>query len=155
MIALALLSLGIGDRFREEAGTVEVDVRVEVMRTERVDLFGKRLRDVRVPQVFPHHRAILGFRQCVVVGMPRAGLGELDAQLLQQRGDLVIDILRTIIRMESQDDKRKARQQLPDDRQQIGLADLLAGRDQLELGHAIHRVDVILLLSGLRGAVRC
>ena len=64
------------------SAAVEVDVRVEVMRTARVDLFGGLLRDVRIPQVFPHHRAILGFRPRVVVGMPRAGRGELDAQLL-------------------------------------------------------------------------
>jgi hypothetical protein len=46
--------------------------------------------------------------------MPGARLGELDAQFLQQCGDLVIDVLRAIIGMESQDDKRKALQQLPD-----------------------------------------
>lgn len=45
--------------------------------------------------------------------------------------------------MESQDDKRNPLQQLPDDWEQIGLADLLAGRDQLERGHAIHRITVI------------
>ena len=48
-ITLALLSLGIRDRFREEAGAMEVDIRVEVFRTERVDLFGELLRDVRIP----------------------------------------------------------------------------------------------------------
>ena len=140
--ARALLSRGIGDRLREEAGTVEGDVWVEVLRTERVALFGERLRDVRRSQVFPHHRTILGFRQRVVVGMPRAGRGDLEAQRLQQQGHRVIDVLGAIIRMESQDDKRKALQQRPDDRQQLGLADLFAGRDQLERGHALHRVDV-------------
>ena len=45
--------------------------------------------------------------------------------------------------MKSQDHKRKLLQQLPDDRQQIGLADLLAGGNELKLGHAVHRVDVI------------
>ena len=111
---------------------MEVDIRVEVIRTERVDLFGKLLRDVRIPQMFPHHRTILGFCQRVIVSVSWTRFGELDAQLLQQRGDLEIDILRAIIRMESQDDKRKSLQQLPDDRQQIRLADRLAGRDQLE-----------------------
>ena len=54
---------------------MKVDVRVEAMRTARVDLFGELSRDVRIPQVFPHHRAILGFRPRVVVGMPGAALG--------------------------------------------------------------------------------
>ncbi len=85
VIALALLSLGICDRLREEAGAVEVDVRVEVIRTEGVDLCGERLRDVRIPQMFPHHRAILGFGQGVVVGVPWTRFGELDAQRLQQQ----------------------------------------------------------------------
>jgi len=98
---------------------------------------------MRIPQVFPHHRAIFGFGHRVVIGVSRAGLGELEAQLLQQRSDLVIDVLRAVVRMKPQADKWKALQQLPDDRQQIRLADLLAGRDQLELGHAVHRVDVI------------
>ena len=39
-IASALLSLGIRDRLREEARAVEVDVRVEVIRTEIIDQTG-------------------------------------------------------------------------------------------------------------------
>ncbi len=45
--------------------------------------------------------------------------------------------------MEPQDDKRKSIQQLPDDRQQIRFADLLAGGDELHLRHTVHRVDVV------------
>ena len=45
--------------------------------------------------------------------------------------------------MKSQDDERKLLQQLPDDREQIRLADLFAGGDKLELGHTVHRIDVI------------
>ena len=37
---------------------------------------------------------------------------------------LVVDVLRVIIRMEFQDDKRKPVQQLPDDRKQVCLTDL-------------------------------
>jgi hypothetical protein len=75
--------------------------------------------------------------------MPGAGLGELDAQLLQQQGHLVVDVLGAVVRMKSQDHKRKLLQQLPDDRQQRGLADLLTRGNELKLGHAVHRVDVI------------
>ena len=97
-------------------GRMEVDIGVQEVRPERVDLFSEQLRDVRIPQLFPHHRAVLGFRQGMIVGLPGAGLGDLDAQLLQQHGDLVIAIRRAVLRMESQDDKRKSLQQLPDDR---------------------------------------
>jgi hypothetical protein len=57
--------------------------------------------------------------------------------------DWVIDVLRAIIGMESQEGKRKSIQQLPNDRKQVRLADLLAGGDELELRHAVHRVDVV------------
>ncbi len=45
--------------------------------------------------------------------------------------------------MKPQDDKRKPIQQLPDDREHVRFADLLAGGDELHLRHAVHRVDVI------------
>ena len=45
--------------------------------------------------------------------------------------------------MASQDDKRESLQQLPDDWEQVRFADLFAGGDELELGHAIHRIDMI------------
>jgi hypothetical protein len=37
----------------------------------------------------------------------RARLGELDAQLLQQLGHGVVDVLRAVIGVKAQDDKRK------------------------------------------------
>lgn len=45
--------------------------------------------------------------------------------------------------METQDDKQKSIQQLPDDRQQIRLANILAGGDELHLRPTVHRVDVV------------
>jgi hypothetical protein len=93
VIALTLRSFGIRDRLREKTRAVEVAVRVEVIRTECIDLFSTLLRDMRVAQVLAHHRAVLGFCQGVIVGMPRAGFGALDAQLLQPCRNLIIDIL--------------------------------------------------------------
>ena len=75
--------------------------------------------------MFARHRAVLGFRQRIVIGMPGAGLGKFDQQLLQQCSNSVVDVLRTVIGMESQDDERKSFQQLLNDRQQVRLADLL------------------------------
>ena len=85
-ITLALLPLGIRDRLREEARAVEVDVRVEEVGAESVDHAGAVLRDMRIAQMLAvttphpacwvvdclllvHHCAVLGFRQCVVVGI--------------------------------------------------------------------------------------
>ena len=53
---------------------MEVDVRVEVVRTECVDPFCELLRDMRVAQVLAHHGAVLGFCQGIIVGLPGAGL---------------------------------------------------------------------------------
>ena len=103
----ARLSYGIRYGLREDARGMEDHRGVQEVRPERVDLFGKQLRDVRVPQLFPHHRAVLGFCQGMIVGLPAAELGDLDAQLLQQYGDLVIAICRAVLRMESHNDKRK------------------------------------------------
>ena len=61
-IALALLSRGI----REEAGAVEVDVRVQEIRIERVDLFGELLRDLGIAQMLACHGAVLGLCQGAV-----------------------------------------------------------------------------------------
>ena len=119
-----------------------VDVRVEIIGTEGVDPAGTALRDMRVAQMLAvttphpacwvvdclflvHHGGILGLRQGVVVEMARAGLGELDKKLVQQFGHLVVDVLRAVVGMKPRDDKRKLLQQLPDDREQVGLADLL------------------------------
>ena len=57
-VFLALFSLGIRDRFREETRPVEIDVRVEVVRAEGVDQAGAVLRDMRVAQMLAHHRAV-------------------------------------------------------------------------------------------------
>ena len=51
--------------------------------------------------------------------------------------------MRTVIGVEAENDKRKSGQQLPDDREHVRLADLLAGGDELHLRHTVHRVDVI------------
>ena len=118
------------------------DIGVEEARTERADLPGELLRDMRIAQMLAvttphpvcwvvdclllaHHGAVLGLCQCVVVFVPGTGLGELDEQFLQQFGNLVINVLRAVVGMKPRDDKRKLLQQLPDDREQVGLADLL------------------------------
>ena len=55
--------------------------------------------------------------------------------------------------MEPEDDKRKPGQQLPNDRKQIRLADLLGGGDELHLRHTVHRVDVIKAFDSVKIAL--
>jgi len=85
--------------------------------------------------------------------MPWTGFGEFDQQLLQHFCYLVVDVFRTVIRMKPQDDERESIQQLPDDREHVRLADLLAGGDELHLRHAVHRIDVIHALDAVHVAL--
>ena len=71
---------------------MEVDVGVQDLRTEHIDPARILLRDMGVAQMFADHRPVLGLRQCVIVGVPWPRLGARDAQLLQHRGDLVVDV---------------------------------------------------------------
>ena len=90
-----------------------------------------------------HDMAVLAFHQGVVVAVPGAGLGELDAQFLQQPGDPVVDIVRAVVGMESQDHERKGLQQVFQGRDEIHLADALDTDHDLEPGHLIYRIDMI------------
>ena len=61
---------------------------------EGIEQAGPALRDVGMAEELAHDMAVLAFHQGVVVAVPGAGLGELDAQFLQQPGDPVVDIVR-------------------------------------------------------------
>lgn len=52
---------------------MEVDVRVQEVRTERVDLFGELLRDMGRAKMLAYHGAVLGLCQGGIVGVPMAG----------------------------------------------------------------------------------
>jgi hypothetical protein len=57
-----------------------------------------------VAEVLAHHRAILAFDQGVIVGASGAGFGEfLDAQLLQEGGDLAVDVFRSVVGVKAED----------------------------------------------------
>ena len=51
--------------------------------------------------------------------------------------------------MESKDDERKSIQQLPDNRQQKGLANLLARGNEFHLCYTVHGIDVIHAFSAI------
>lgn len=70
----------------------------------------------RIAQMLANDRAVLGLGQAVVVGMTRPGLGELGRQFVEHLGHLVIDVLRTVLGKEADDDQWDARQQRLDDR---------------------------------------
>ena len=84
----------VGDGLGEQAGAMEVHVRVQMLAAEGVDERCEALRDMAVAEVFSHNRAVFGLDQCVVVAVPRARFGKfLDQQLVEQLGDVAVDVL--------------------------------------------------------------
>jgi len=118
---------------------VEIDIRVEVLGAEGIDLARESLRDVGIAQMLPDDGAVIRFRQAVVAGAARARLGEFHPQL----GHGVIDVLRAVVGMEAHHAEGKPCQHGLDHRQEVGLADLLAGGHQFPLCHAVYGISVI------------
>ena len=100
----AALLVGLVDR--ELARPMVVDERRQQVLEEVVDQRRVVARDVAVAEVVAHHRGVFALHQRVVVAVSWAGFGELlDVQIVQQFGDLSIDVLRAIVRVEAIDYK--------------------------------------------------
>ena len=69
----------VGNGVWEQIGPVIVDVGVEVSAVELVQPAGPALWDMGMAEEFAHHVTVLAFHQGVVVAVPGAGLGKLDA----------------------------------------------------------------------------
>ena len=92
-IGFADLSLGVNFVDGEVTGAVEVQIRIERFGIEAIDGGRIFLRDVAVSHELADDRTVLAFGQRVIVGLARARLGEFHAQLLQESGDFVVDVL--------------------------------------------------------------
>ena len=66
----------INNRYREETGPVEIDIRIQEVFVITIEQFGARLRDIGISQVFAYHRAVLGLHQAVIIGVSGSGFGE-------------------------------------------------------------------------------
>ena len=87
--AVGALALG-----GEQAGPVVVEVRRQVLPSERVDERREALRDVVVAEEPAHDVGVLALDEGVVGGAPRTRLGEVpDVQLVEQRDHGVVDVL--------------------------------------------------------------
>ena len=74
-----------------------------------VDRCGEAVGDVAVAEVLAHDRAVFTFHQGIVVGLSGAGLGELtDMELVEQPGDLAVDVFWAIVGVEGQDGEGEA-----------------------------------------------
>ena len=141
---LADASLGVGLLDREVAGPVVVEVGSEDVAQEVVDEGGVMAGNVVVAEVAPDHRGILALDQGVVVAASRAGLGELlDMELVQQRGDPVVDVLGAVVGVETPDDKGESLDRPLKGRNQKTLRNAFCGGHKLVLRDLVHEVDLV------------
>ena len=77
----------------------------------------------------------------------------LDVQIVQQFGDLLIDVLRAIVRVEAIDDKRKCCDQAAQGRHHETLGYRLYGGHELVLGDRINDVDLVEALGAVQVAL--
>ncbi len=145
--------LGVGQLGGKQAGPVEVQERVEVLAAVGVEASGMAAVDVLVAELLAHHGPVLGLGQAVVVAVPRAAARELDAQLVEQSGHLVVDVLAAVVGMKAQDLERELRQHLLDHAEQVRLGDRLHAGHHLPLGDAVHGVDVVQPLDAVQVAL--
>ena len=111
-------------------------------------------RDVAVAEVVAHHRGVFALHQRVVVAVSWAGFGELlDVQIVQQFGDLSIDVLRAIVRVEAIDYKWKCCDQAAQGRHHETLGYRLYGGHELVLGDRINDVDLVEALGAVQVAL--
>ena len=93
----------------EQAGAVEVEETGKAWPgPKRLTSPAKRPRDVVVAEPLAHHVGVLALDERVVVRVPRPGLGEpLDAKLVEQRRDAVVDVLAAVVGAEAEDGERE------------------------------------------------
>ena len=134
----------------EQAWPVEVQERRQGALRETVDVGGEALRDVVVTEPPAHDAGVLALDEGVVVGGAGAGLGEpLDAELFEQFGDAVVDVLAAVVRVEAEDAERERQQQAFEQRQKEALRDAGHGADELVLGDLVHQVDEVEALDAV------
>ena len=131
------LDVGLG------AGTMVVQIGIEILPIEAVDAVGVARIDVAVADVFTNHRAVLGLYKTVVAALPGAAFGLFDQQLVEQFGDGAIDELAAVVGVKALDAKGELAQHGLEHRLQIGFRDARRRADHLPLQDFIDGVDVI------------
>ena len=131
-----------------------VDERRQQVLEEVVDQRRVVARDVAVAEVVAHHRGVFALHQRVVVAVSWAGFGELfDVQIVQQFGDLSVDVLGAVVRVEAIDYKGKCCDKAAQCRHHETLGYRLYGGHELVLGDRINDVDLVEALGAVQVAL--
>lgn len=107
-VTLADLAFGIDLVGGEIAGAMEVDVGIEEVTAEAIHFAGEARVDVGIAELLANDTAVFAFHQGVVVAVARPRAGELDAQFVEQCGDIVIDLFAAAIGVKAFDHEGKA-----------------------------------------------
>ncbi len=124
-------NLGLG------AGTMVVEVGIEVFGIKAMNGLRVFAGDVAVAHVLADDGAILAFHQPVVVAVAGPAFGLLDQQLVQQSGHGLVDELAAVVGVKATNAEGKLAEQGGQHRLQVGLADALASGHDLPLGDFI------------------
>lgn len=149
----AELALGIDGFGGEVAGPVEVEVLGENTAGEAVYGLGEASRNMTVAEMLADGGAVFRFDQGVVVGLAGAGLGLFDAKFFEELGDLAVDVFGAVVAVEPLDGEGEGFDELLRYGHEKVFADLGHGKDGLELGDLIHRVDQIQPLDAVQVAL--
>ena len=95
------------------------------------------LRDVRIAEDRAHHGAVPGLGQGVGVAVARVAARALGAQLVEQAGHAVVDVLAAVVGVEAQDADGALLRHLRDDGQQVGFGEGLHRGHHLRLRDAV------------------
>jgi hypothetical protein len=106
-VGFSLLAFGIDFGNGKETRPMVVDIGIQVFLMKLVNQRCPVLTDMAIAEVFSDDGAILGFDQGIVIGLSGARFGQLDVQLFQKLNDMLIDVLRAVVGMEADDDKRE------------------------------------------------
>jgi hypothetical protein len=128
---------------------MKIQVRIEMRGVELLHFLGMLARNVSIADVLADHRSVLALHQRIVLAAMGSALGELHTQLLQQTRHGVIDKLRSIVGMQTQNAEGKLMEHGLQYRDQILLADLAGAAYHLPLRHRVHRIDVVDALGAL------
>ena len=131
-----------------------IDKRCQQVLEEVVDQRRVVARDVAVAEVVAHHRGVFALHQRVVVAVSWARFGELlDVQIVQQFGDLSVDVLGAVVRVEAINYKGKCCYQAAQCRHHETLGYRLYGGHELVLGNRINDVDLVQALGAVQVAL--
>lgn len=135
-------AVGAGDLGGEEAGPVEVEEGTEGVVEEGVDLGDEGVGDVNMSEPPAHDAAVFGLDQRVVVAVAGPGLGEgADVEVVEQAGDLAVDVLAAVVGVEGFDAEGEGGEQSFEAGDEEVVGDAGHGAKVLELRDFVDDVD--------------